>query len=264
MRDLQVTPPGAEVPVIEQISFTLKAGAALGVIGASTAGKSALASALTGLPTPNCGWVRVDGADLRLLSRDELGPKVGYLPQTIELCYGTVGENIARFDPNATPDSIVRAAEKVGIHDMIAGLPDGYNFKVGENGLRLSAAHRQHLGLARAVFGDPVLVVLEDPAKLDAFGKAALHQTVTALKASRTTVILITHRRDALDAIDHILVLEEGKPRAFGRKSKVLKVVLTRKDGKPVSGPAVAARAGTTLPPRTAKVTPVLKVAKKA
>jgi ABC-type protease/lipase transport system fused ATPase/permease subunit len=145
---------------------------------------------------------------------------------------------------------------------MIAGLPDGYNFKVGENGLRLSAVQRRHLGLARAVFGDPVLVVLEDPAKLDAFGKAALHQTVTALKASRTTVILITHRPDALDAIDHILVLEEGKPRAFGRKSKVLKV-LTRKDGKPVSGPAVAVRTRT-APNRTAKVTPVLKVAKKA
>ncbi len=263
VRHLQVTPPDAEMPVIQQISFTLKAGEALGVIGANTAGKSALARALTGLRTPDCGRVRLDGADLRMLSRDELGPKVGYLPQTVELRDGTVGENIARFDPNATRASIVRAAKKVGIHDMVAGLPDRYNFKVGENGLRLSAAQRKHLGLARAVFGDPVLVVLDEPAHLDVLGKAALRQTVTALKASRTTVILITHRPDALDAVDHILVLEDGKPRAFGRKSKVLKV-LTGKDGKPVGAPAVAARARTALSNRTAKVTPVLKAAKKA
>lgn len=263
VRDLQVTPSGAEVPVIQQISFTLKAGAALGVIGASRAGKSALARALTGLGTPNCGWVRLDGADLRMLNRAELGPKVGYLPQTVELCEGTVGENIARFDPNATPELIVRAAKKVGIHDMIAGLPDRYDFKVGENGLRLSAAQRQRLGLARAVFGDPVVVVLEEPANLDVLGKAALYQAVRALKASRTTVILITHRPDALDAVDYILVLEGGKPRAFGRKSKVLEV-LTAKDGKPVSAPAAAARARTASPYRTAKVTPVLKAAKKA
>jgi len=259
VRDLQVTPPDAKAPVIQQISFTLKAGEALGVIGACMAGKSALALALTGLGTPNCGWVRLDGADLRMLKRDELGPKVGYLPQTVELCDGTVGQNIARFDPNATLDSIVRAAEKAGIRDMIAGLPDRYNFNVGENGLRLSAAQRQCIGLARAVFGDPALVVLDEPANLDVPGKVALHQTVTALKASRTTVIVITHRPDALGAVDHILVLEQGKPRAFGRKSRVLKV-LASKDGKP----AVAARPRTAASTRAAKVTPVLKAAKKA
>jgi PrtD family type I secretion system ABC transporter len=263
VRDLQMTPSGAEVPVIQQISFTLKAGGALGVIGASTAGKSALARALTGLGTPDSGWVRLDGADLRMQSREELDPKIGYLPQTVELCDGTVGENIARFDPNATPDSIVRAAKKVGIHDMITGLPERFNFTIGENGLRLSAAQRQHLGLARAVFGDPVLVVLEEPANLGALGKAALHQTVTALKASRTTVVLITHRPDALDAVDHILVLDQGKPRAFGRKSKVLEV-LTAKAGKPVSAPAVATRARTAPSNRTAKVPPVLKAVRKA
>ncbi len=262
VRDLQVTPPGAALPVIQHISFTLEPGEALGVIGASTAGKSALARALTGLATPSCGWVRLDGADLRMRNHNELGPKVGYLPQTVELCEGTVGENIACFDSNATPDSIVRLAEKVGIHDMIAGLPDRYDFKVGENGLRLSAAQRQRLGLARAAFGDPVLVVLDEPAHLDVLGRAAMHQTMAALRASRTTVILIAHRPDALDAVDHILVLEQGKPRAFGRKSEVLKV-LARKDGKPVSAPAVTARARMALSHRTAKVTPVLKAAKK-
>ena len=220
VRDLQMTPPGSEMPVVQQINFTLKAGEALGVIGASTAGKSALAGALAGLATPDCGSVRLDGADLRMSNRDELGLKIGYLTQPVDLCDGTVGENVARFDPNATLDSIVRAAKKVGIHDMIAGLPDRYDFNVGENGLRLSAAQRQRLGLARAVCGNPVLVVLEEPANLDMLGKAALHQTMTALKASRTTTILITHRPDALDAVDHILVLDEGKPRAFRRKRR--------------------------------------------
>jgi PrtD family type I secretion system ABC transporter len=256
---LQVTPADAEVPAIKQISFTLKAGEALGVIGVSGAGKSALAGALAGLTTPNGGWVRLDGADLRILNRDELGRKVGYLPQDVELCEGTVGENIARFDPNATRDAIVQAAKKAGIHDMVAGLPGGYDFNVGEDGLRLSAAQRQQIGLARAVFGDPVLVVLDEPANLGTLGRAALHQTVTALKACRTTVILITHRPDALGVVDHVLVLEAGKPRAFGRKSKVLSV-LAAKDSKPVG----AARAGTARPARTAKVTPVLKAAKKA
>jgi PrtD family type I secretion system ABC transporter len=263
VRDLQATLADAEMPVIRQISFALKAGKALGVIGASPAGKSALGRALAGVETPTGGWVRLDGADLRMLNSDERGAKVGYLPQTVELCDGTVGENIARFDQNATQDQIVEAAKKVGIHDMIAGLPGGYDFKVGENGLRLSAAQRQHLGLARAVFGDPVLVVLEEPANPGALAKAALQQTVTTLRQSRTTVILITHRPDALDAVDHLLVLEDGKPRAFGRKSKVLEV-LSSKDGKPVSAPSVAARSTTAVSNRTAKIPPVLKAAKRA
>lgn len=231
VRDLQVTPLDAKVPVIEDISFALKAGETLAVIGVNAAGKSALARALAGLETPNCGWVRLDGADLRLLHRDELGAKVGHLPQIVELHEGTVGENIARFDPNAAPELIVRAAKTVGLHEMIAGLPERYNFKVGENGLRLSAAQRRHLGLARAVFGDPVLVVLEEPANLDVFGKAVLRQTVAALKASQTTVIVIAHRQDVLDTVDRILVIEEGKPRALGRTSKVLDV-LSAKAGK--------------------------------
>ena len=131
------------------------------MIGVGATGRSALASALAGRGTPNCGWVRLDGADLRMLDPNELSVKVGYLPQAVELSEGTIGENIARFDPNASRDAIVRAANTAGIHDMIAGLPGRYDFKVGENGSGLSAAQRQCLGLARAVFGNPVLVVLD-------------------------------------------------------------------------------------------------------
>ena len=260
VRDLQVTPQDAEIPVLRQIGFTLKGGETLGVIGVGVAGRSALASALAGRGTPNCGWVRLDGADLRMLDPNELGAKVGYLRQAVELSEGTIGENIARFDVNATRDAIVRAAKTAGVHDMIAGLPGRYDFKVGENGSGVSATQRQCLGLARAVFGNPVLVVLDEPADLDAPGKAALDQTMTALKASRTTVILITHRQDALDAVDHILMLEQGKPRVFGKKSKVLGA-LARKDSKAVSVPAAKASART-MPPNW--IAPVLKAVRKA
>lgn len=263
VRDLQVTPADAEVPAIRQVSFTLKAGEALGVIGADPAGKSALARALAGLATPNCGWVRLDGADLRMLDRDALGPKIGYLPQTVALCEGTVGENIARFAANAAPDAIVRAAQAAGIHEMIAGLPDGYGFDVGEEGLRLSAAQRQCVGIARAVYGEPELVVLEEPAGLDAFGKAALGRAVKALKASRTTLILITHRPDVLRAVDRILVLDEGRPRAFGKAAKVLAALTATdgaRDGEPARMPAATARTRTATPRRTAQAAPAQAV----
>jgi ATP-binding cassette, subfamily C, bacterial EexD len=239
-RNLQATPPGGEMPALRDVSFTLEAGEALGVIGASAAGKSTLARVLIGLWPPERGSVRLDGADLRMWNRDELGPHVGYLPQTIELFDGTIAQNISRFYPEATPEMIFRAAERVGVHEMIVDLPDGYNFRVGENGSRLSAGQRQRIGLARAIFGNPVLVVLDEPnANLDALGEAALHRALQSLKAARTTVILVTHRPSALDSVDHILVLEKGEVRAFGAKSKVLQA-LTRKGGQAGKG-AVAA-----------------------
>jgi PrtD family type I secretion system ABC transporter len=230
VRDLTMTSADASAPALRQISFTLEPGKALGVIGADAAGQSALARALTGQDVPHCGWVRLDATDLRMLSRDELGRKIGHLPQTVELSDGTVGENIAGFDPHTTHDAIVRAAKTVGIHTMIASLPDRYDFRVGENGLWLSAAERQGLGLARAVFGNPALVVLDEPADLDGPGKAALHRTLIALKASRTTVILLTRRPDALIAVDYILVLEDGKHSAFGRTSRMLEALACKGD----------------------------------
>jgi ATP-binding cassette, subfamily C, bacterial EexD len=226
VRNVQATPPGADLPVLHNVSFTLQAGDALAVIGASAAGKSTLARVMIGLWPPDRGSVRLDGADLRMWNRDQLGPKVGYLPQTIELFEGTVAQNISRFYPDATPEAIFRAAEMVGVHEMIVDLPDGYSFNVGENGLRLSAGQRQRIGLARAVYGNPVLVVLDEPnANLDVLGEAALRRAIKALKDIRTTVVLITHRPSGLEVVDRILVLEKGEVRAFGEKEQVLKAL---------------------------------------
>jgi PrtD family type I secretion system ABC transporter len=239
-RDIVATPPGAESPALRGVSFSLEPGEALGVIGASAAGKSTLARVLIGLWPPERGSVRLDGADMRMWNRDDLGPHVGYLPQTIELFDGTIAQNIARFYPNATPQAIYRAAERVGLHEMIVDLPDGYNFRVGEGGSKLSAGQRQRIGLARAIYGDPVLVVLDEPnANLDVLGEAALHRALKSLKAAKTTVILITHRPSALESVDRILVLEKGQMRVFGEKAKVLKA-LTR-NSKQAAKPAIAA-----------------------
>ena len=242
VRSLRVTPPGSELPVLNGVSFVLEAGRTLGVIGASTAGKTALADALAGVRAPDIGSVRLDSTELRICSRDELGRKVGYLPQAIELFDGTIAENIARFHPDATRDAIIKAAETVGVHKVILDLPGGYGFKVGEDGSGLSGRQRRCIGLARAVLGDPALVVLDEPnAAIDALGKAALHRALNGLKASRTTVILITRRVNALDAVDQILLLENGAVREFGKSSKVLKL-LARDDSKPIqAAPAVAA-----------------------
>ncbi len=245
-RNVQVTPPGAQFPVLRDVSFSLEAGEALGIIGASAAGKSTLARVMVGLWPPERGFVLLDGVDMRMWNRDELGPKIGYLPQTIDLFDGTIAQNISRFYPDATTERVFRAAERVGAHQMIMDMPNGYNFRIGENGSHLSAGQRQRIGLARAVYGDPVLVVLDEPnANLDGIGEAALHRALRTLKAARITVILVTHRTSALDAVDHILVLEKGAMRVFGEKAKVLQA-LTRNAGQ--YGQAAAAQQLTALP----------------
>lgn len=247
VRNIHATPPGAERPALRDVSFVLEAGAAVAVIGASAAGKSTLARVMIGLWPPERGSVRLDGADLRMWNRDQLGPRVGYLPQTIELFEGTVAQNISRFYPDATPEAIFRAAKLVGVHEMIVDMPDGYNFNVGESGFRLSAGQRQRIGLARAVYGDPVLVVLDEPnANLDVHGEAALQRAIKALKEIGATVVLITHRPSGLEAVDHILVLEKGEVRAFGQKAQVMQALKGAKQGAVANGaktPALATAA---------------------
>jgi PrtD family type I secretion system ABC transporter len=233
VRNLQATPPGASHPSLRNVNFLLEAGEAVGVIGQSAAGKSTLARVMVGLWQPDYGSVRLDSADLRMWNREQLGPYVGYLPQTIELFDGTIAQNISRFYPDANPDAIFRAAERMGVHEMIVELPDGYNFRVGEGGMRLSAGQRQRIGLARAVYGDPVLVVLDEPnANLDVLGEAALQRGLKSLKEARTTVVMITHRPGVLEVMDRILILEKGEVRAFGERSQVLQL-LTRKVAPP-------------------------------
>jgi PrtD family type I secretion system ABC transporter len=219
-------PPGTERPVLKDISFALDAGEALGVIGPSAAGKSTLAHVLLGLWRPQSGSVRLDGSDLGVWNRHDIGRRIGYVPQDVELFDGTIAQNISRFYPDATADAICHAAGRAALHDYIVSLPEGYNMRIGAGGSRLSAGQRQRIGLARAIYGDPVLVVLDEPnANLDAPGEAALLHTLRSLKASGTTVILITHRPAGLDLVDRLLVLDRGEIRALGPKSSVVKIL---------------------------------------
>jgi len=226
LRGLCAGPPGIERPVLKDITFRLDAGETLGVLGPSASGKSTLAHVLLGLWRPHSGTVHIDGSELSVWNRAELGRKIGYMPQNVELFDGTIAQNIARFYPDATPDEICRAADRAGAHDYIMALSEGYNMRIGPGGERLSAGQRQRVGLARAVYGDPVFVVLDEPnANLDALGEAALLHTLQSLKASGTTVILITHRPAGLDLVDRFLVLDQGEVRAFGPRSSVVQIM---------------------------------------
>jgi ATP-binding cassette, subfamily C, bacterial EexD len=226
LRCVCAAPPGIDRAVLKDISFKLDAGEILGVIGPSAAGKSTLAHVLLGLWQPHSGSVRIDGSDLSVWNRQDIGRKVGYVPQNVELFDGTIAQNISRFYPDATADEVCRAASRAAVHDYILALPDGYNMRIGAGGGRLSAGQRQRIGLARAVYGDPALVVLDEPnANLDALGEAALLHALKSLKASATTVILITHRPAGLDLVDRFLVLDRGEIRAFGPKSSVVHIM---------------------------------------
>lgn len=220
------SPPGVKTATLQGIEFDLKPGSGLGVIGPSASGKSTLARLLVGIWLPQRGAVRLDGASFDQWNRDEIGPYIGYLPQNTELFDGTIGQNIARFNPNATDADIVSAAQMAGVHDLILHLPDGYDTYIGEGGVVLSGGQVQRIALARAVFGQPVLVVLDEPnASLDSEGDAALTQAIATLRRHGTTVIVMAHRPSAIAAVDQLLVLKEGKQVAFGPKQQVLKEI---------------------------------------
>jgi ATP-binding cassette subfamily C protein len=241
VRNLLVAAPGERNPIIQGVSFALKAGDGLGIIGPSASGKSTLARALTGIwqPLTPAGSVRLDGAALDQWIPEALGRHIGYLPQEIALFAGTVAENIARFDPDATSDMIVKAADAAGVHDMIVNLPDGYQTKIGEGGMGLSAGQRQRIALARALYGDPFLVVLDEPnSNLDTAGDNALTAAIRSVRARGGIAIVIAHRPSALVAVDTVLAMARGQIAAFGPKSEVLKDVLNRPS--PVPQPATA------------------------
>lgn len=214
--------PKQEKPVIAGVSFALSAGESLGLVGPSAAGKSTLARLLVGLWTPSSGALRLDGADITQWPRERLAPYLGYLPQRVEFFQGTVSENIARFSVGSS-ESVINAAQRAHAHEMILRLPQGYDTQIGENGTVLSGGQLQRIGLARALYGRPKLMVLDEPsANLDADGEIALLKTLKQLKQERITVIVVSHRPNILTDIDKLMVLTEGQVQAFGPRQEVM------------------------------------------
>ncbi len=223
LESLSVAPPGDRKPVVRDVVFSLSAGAGLGIIGPSASGKSSLARAITGVWAPVSGAVRLDGATLDQWHSADLGKHIGYLPQDVQLFQGTIAENIARFDPEASSYMIFDAAKHAGVHDMIVHLPDGYDTRVGEAGSALSAGQKQRVALARALYGDPFLVVLDEPnSNLDADGEAALTAAIKSVRNRKGIVIVIAHRPSALSSLDQVAVMAGGRVQAFGPKAEVL------------------------------------------
>jgi PrtD family type I secretion system ABC transporter len=208
--------PHVETPIVNDVSFELAAGESLGLVGPSGAGKSMLARMLVGIAKPSSGMVRLDGADVYTWEREGFGRAVGYLPQDTSLMSGTVRDNIARFG-EASPEEIVSVARRVGVHDMILRLPNGYDTQVGEGGTVLSGGQRQRIALARALLGKPRLVVLDEPnSNLDSDGEDSLRATITLLKQEKVSVILIAHRPSLLTGVDKLLILANGQIAKFG------------------------------------------------
>jgi PrtD family type I secretion system ABC transporter len=222
---VSATPPGRDTPCLSDLSFELGSGQVLGIIGPSGAGKSTLARLLVGAWRPDAGTVRFDGADIQSWDARTRGAFVGYLPQDVELFDGTIAENIGRFGA-LDSEAIVAAAKRADVHDLILRLPLGYDTPIGRGGSSLSGGQRQRIGLARAVFGNPAIVVLDEPnSNLDDVGEAALVHAVSQMKAAGTTVVVISHRPSILSATDQIMILDAGKIRLFGSRAEVLAAV---------------------------------------
>lgn len=227
VENLVIVPPGAQAPTVLDVSFRQAAGTALGIIGPSGSGKSTLARALAGIWRPVRGDVRLDGAALDQWEAGKLGRHIGYLPQSPELFAGAIAENIARLDPDAPPEAVVGAAQAAGVHDFITSLPKGYQTEIGADGSGLSGGQAQRIGLARALFGEPFLLILDEPnANLDAEGEAAVIRAIGRQRERGGIAVVIAHRPSAISAVDTVLVMEAGRVRAFGPRDAVLSQVL--------------------------------------
>jgi len=223
VRALVIAPPGEKLPALKSVSFTLEPGQAVGVIGASGSGKSTLARALTGVWQPSSGSIRLDGAALDQYGSKILGLHVGYLPQRVQLFDGTVAENIARLSTQPDTEKVISAAKRAAAHEMILGLPRGYDTVIKAGQIRLSGGQMQRIGLARALYSDPVIVVLDEPnSNLDNSGSLALNHSICQMKAENRSVLIMAHRPAAIQQCDRLLVLEGGARVAFGPREEVL------------------------------------------
>lgn len=220
------TPPGSKGDaVLHNVTFAIQPGDVLGIIGPSASGKSTLARLLVGIWPVSEGIVRLDNADIYQWNKDELGPYIGYLPQDIELFAGTIAENIARFN-DIDSEKVIEAAKLAGVHELILRFPNGYDSVLGNGGAGLSGGQKQRIGLARALYGDPSLVVLDEPnSNLDDAGEKALNQAIMFLKQRNKTVVLITHRTNLLSMTSKLLLLVNGNVNAFGPAQQVLQAL---------------------------------------
>lgn len=220
---LSVTAPSNGPLILHDINFSIEAGQAIAVIGTSGSGKSTLARALVGAWKPIRGYVRLDGAPLDQWDSDRIGASLGFLPQEVSLFKGTVAENVSRFATEADPQKLLAATQSAGVHDMILRLPSGYETEIGDEGTSLSGGQRQRIALARALYGNPFLLVLDEPnSNLDAMGEAALARAITDVRSRDGIVVVISHRPEILNVVDKVLVLHEGRMRAFGNAKEMI------------------------------------------
>lgn len=239
-----VAPPGSQIPILKGVSFGINPGECVVLIGPSASGKTTLARVMMGLWPANSGKVRLDGADVFTWNKTELGPHMGYLPQTVELFDGTVAENIARFG-DVDRAEVERVISQVGLKETIAALPFGLETRIGEDGAMLSGGQRQRVALARAIYGAPKLLVLDEPnSSLDEAGELALMDTLQQLKAQGSTVVLITHRTSVLSAADKVLMLRDGLVAAFGPRDEVLAALRNAQSRQQVAAPGVLQNSG--------------------
>ena len=225
LENVVVIPPSGTVPSLKGISMKIEKGDVVGIIGPSAAGKSSLARVMLGLWPLSNGVARIDKADISQWDREDLGKYVGYLPQDIELFEGTVSQNIARFG-EVEPEKVVEAASKAGVHEMILKLNEGYDTKIGPGGASLSGGQRQRIGLARALYNNPVFVVLDEPnSNLDDVGEAALVEAIKSLRAAGTTVVIITHRTNVLQATNKLALINNGVLELYGNTNDVLNAI---------------------------------------
>jgi ABC-type protease/lipase transport system fused ATPase/permease subunit len=218
-----VSYPGTGKAILKGVSFKLQAGQFLGIVGPSGAGKSTLARVMIGALVPTSGTVRLDGAELKMWNARDLGHHIGYMPQDVQLFAGTVADNIARMAEGASADAIVAAAKRAGVHDAILRLPQGYATKIGDAGSLLSGGEKQRLALARALYGDPRVLLFDEPnANLDTEGEQALLRALAAAKEAGRTLVVVTHRPSLLKVADLVLVLREGLVTNFGPRRDVL------------------------------------------